>query len=30
MSGDPGRRLWNEAVETLSREAIAELQLRRL
>ena len=30
MSGDPGRRLWNEAVETLSRDAIAELQLRRL
>lgn len=40
MSGTPGtpahagrdgaRRLWNEAVETLSREAIAELQLRRL
>ncbi|OJX03283.1 MAG: hypothetical protein BGO72_00650 [Burkholderiales bacterium 70-64] len=27
---DGGRRLWNEAVETLSREAIAELQLRRL
>lgn len=30
MDGDPGRRLWNEAVETLSRDAIAELQLRRL
>ncbi|MEZ5604375.1 MAG: hypothetical protein R3E41_09150, partial [Burkholderiaceae bacterium] len=29
-AGDRGRRLWNEAVETLSRDAIAELQLQRL
>ncbi|MBX3592620.1 MAG: AMP-binding protein, partial [Burkholderiaceae bacterium] len=27
---DRGRRLWNEAVETLSRDAVAELQLQRL
>src|SRR5690606_25558742 len=30
VSGDPRRRLWNEPVETLSRDAIARLQLQRL
>jgi len=30
MTGQSGRRLWNPALETLSREAMAELQLERL
>ncbi|HRA78268.1 MAG TPA: AMP-binding protein [Burkholderiaceae bacterium] len=30
MRGSPQRRLWNEAVETMPREALAELQLGRL
>jgi phenylacetate-CoA ligase len=30
MSGDPNRRLWNEAVERLSRDALRALQLERL
>ena len=30
MSGDPRRRLWNEAAEALSRDELRALQLRRL